>query len=221
MPAFGKTRLQIVNAVLPRLREAEVATTSTTVYSLFIAKLLDSVKTEIEQAHQWRDLRNTFALTCTVGTTLYSFTSSGQYARIMDMWNTSVPQQMALGSFSDFNQKFFGVTTVETGHPTQYLPAGLDSSFDTQVDIWPSPSTTDAIKVNLYVPEPDPPTDATVILCPNQVLIEGIIALALAERGDDNGTAVDKQTMLYEQMLRSAIAADTGHDNSETDWIIR
>jgi len=220
MAVYGRTRLQLVNAVLERLRESTVATTSTNTYAALIAQMVDTIKDQIEAAWTWRDLRNTYSLTCTAGTSAYTFTSSGQYARILDMWNTSTNEQMQQGNFHDFNQKFWGVSSVQTGHPTQYLAAGLDSSYDLQVDIWPVPDASDTIKANLYVPQPALTVDTTVVLVPNQPLIEGVYALALAERGDDNGTNLQNQQALYEQMLRDAIAREMGRDESEFDWYV-
>src|SRR3990167_846655 len=133
MPAQGKTRLQIVNAVLSRLREATVATTSTTVYSLFIASLVDTVKAEIEQAHQWLALRNTYDLTCVAGTTSYVLTSAGLYSRVLDMWNTTLPQRMKRSTFAVMNERFFGESSVQTGNPTEYILAGFDTNYDLTV----------------------------------------------------------------------------------------
>ena len=220
MAASGKTKLQLVNAVLARLRESTVATTSTTTYSSLILEFVDTVKDEVEAAHYWRDLRNTYTITAVPGTTLYTFTSAGQHARILDMWNSTTQGEVTRGTFHDFNKKFFGVSTVQTGNVTQFLPAGLDSSYDLQVDLWPSPSPTNTIKANLYVPGPalTSVADATVVIAPNQVIIEGALAMAIEERGDDNGTAADKQFARYQNMLASYIAADIGSDESEVAW---
>ena len=218
MPAYGKTRLQIVNAVLPRLREATVATTSSTTYALFIASVLDSVKTRIEAAWKWRDLRDTYTVTVVPNTTSYALTSSGQFARIIDVWNTTTHLPLARGTTAGFNEKFFGVATVQTGDVSEYNPTGLDSNYDVQIDTWPNVTSTNTLKVNLYVPQQDQASDSTVIIAPNQILIEGIIAYALAERGDDGGVAVEAQKMLFEGMLADAIAGEMGEDESESDW---
>lgn len=220
MAASGKTKLQLVNAVLTRLRESTVATTSSTTYSSLILEFVDTVKDEVEAAHYWRDLRNTYTITATPGTTLYTFTSAGQHARILDMWNSTTKAQVSRGAFTSFNQKFFGVDSVATGNVTEFLPAGLDSSYDLQVDVWPSPSTTNTLKANLYIPARalTAVADATVVLAPNQVIIEGALAMAIEERGDDNGTAADKQFARYQNMLASYVAADIGSDESEVAW---
>ena len=217
MALSGRTRLQIINLVLPRLREATVATSSTTVYSTMISTILDEVKAEIEFAHRWRDLRNTYSVTAVSGTTAYTFTDAGPYATILDAWNTTNLNEMKRGNFADFNRKFFGVASVQTGIPTQYLPAGVNSSNDLQVDIWPSPSSTNVLKFNLYVPQLALTSDSTVVTIPNDVLVAGMVARAMAERGDDGDTAA-RQEAVYQGLLASAIAFEVGHDDSELTW---
>jgi hypothetical protein len=218
MPAFGKTRLQVVNEVLERLRESTVATTSSTTYATLVARVLNSVKTEIEQSWAWLNLRDTYNVTATPGVTSYALTGTGQYAQILDVWNTTSKRQMVRGTYAGFNQKFFGANTLQTGDPTQYLPVGVDANFDLQFDIWPNPSSTNSLVVNVYAPQPDPALDDTVIVVPSQILIEGIVAYLLAERGDDNGTAAQAQQAYYRALLAGSVATEGGHDPSEQDW---
>lgn len=218
MPTTGRTFLQTINIVLPRLRKATVAANNTTTYSTMIGTLVNQVKTEIEWAHDWRDLRNTYTVTAVPGTTAYTFTSAGPNAQILDAWNTTSLAEMKRGTFSDFNEKFFGVSTVETGEPSQYLTAGLDANYDLQVDIWPSPSSTNTLKFNLYVPQATLTSDSTVITIPNDVLIEGVVARALAERGDDGGDAAKMQEQVYMRMLALAIANEKRHSPDEVNW---
>lgn len=218
MPAFGQTKLQIINAVLPRMREATVATSSSTVYAALVSSVLNSVKTQIEAAWKWRDLRDTYTVTVVPGTTSYALLSSGQFAKILDVWNQTTHQEVDRGTTRGFNEKFFGVATVAAGDVTEYNPVGLDASYDVQIDTWPNVTATNSLRVNMYVPAGDPATDATVILVPNQILIEGMIAYLMAERGDDNGVQVQTQQALYQNMLADAIAGEIGEDESETDW---
>jgi len=218
MPAYGQTRLQIVNAVLPRLRESTVATTSANIYAALVASVLNTVKAQIEAAWQWRDLRDTYTVTVTPGVTSYALTGAGQFAQITDAWNRTTNYKLQRGTTQGFNEKFFGVTTVQTGDVTEFCPAGLDASYDVQIDTWPNVTSTNTLKVNLYVPAADPSSDSTVILVPNQVLIEGMVAYLLAERGDDSGTAVQMQVAIYERMLGDAIASEISQDSSESDW---
>jgi len=218
MPAFGKTRLQIINEVLPRLREKTVATSSSTTYATLVASVLNTVKTQIEQAWQWRSLRDTYTVTVVPGTTSYALTSSGQFATIIDAWNTTTNFPLERGTTRGFNEKFFGVSTVQTGDVQEYNVVGLDANFDVQIDTWPNVTRSNVLKVNLYLPQQDP-ADSTVILVPNQVLIEGMVAYLMAERGDDSGVSAQAQQDLYKEMLGGAIAAEIGQDQSEADWV--
>lgn len=218
MAAYGQTRLQIINAVLSRLREGTVATSSSTTYASLVATVLNSVKTEIEHAWQWRQLRDTYNVTVVPNTTCYSLTGSGQFGQVIDAWNTTTNRPLERGTTADFNEKFFGVSTVQRGPVTHYNPVGLDASYDLQIDTWPNVESSNNLKVNVYAPEVDPATDSTVILVPNQVLIEGMLAYLLAERGDDNGTGVQTQMQLYQRLLGDAISVDAGHDPSEVDF---
>ena len=218
MPAFGQTKLQIVNAVLPRMREATVATSSSTVYASLVSAVLNTVRTQIEQAWMWKALRDTYTVTVTPGSVSYSLTGSGQFARIMDVWNTTSDAEVTPGSYHTFNERFFANDVVSTGDVTEYNQVGLDSNYDIQIDIWPNVLATNVLKVNLYLPQADPAADSTVILVPNQILIEGMVAYLMAERGDDNGVAYQQQQQLYQDMLAGAIAAEAGQDQTEVDW---
>ena len=218
MPAYGQTKLQIINQVLPRMREATVATSSSTVYASLASAVLNTVRTQLEQAWMWKALRDTYTVTVTPGSVSYSLTGSGQFARIMDVWNTTSDAEVTPGSYHTFNERFFANDVVSTGDVTEYNQVGLDSNYDIQIDIWPNVLATNVLKVNLYLPQPDPATDSTVILVPNQILIEGMVAYLMAERGDDNGVAYQQQQQIYQDMLAGAIAAEAGQDQTEVDW---
>ena len=166
----------------------------------------------------WRTWRDTYTVTVAPGTTSYSLTSSGQFARILDVWNTTSDREVSQGTFHSFNEHFFATDTVATGDVSEYNVVGLDNNYDLQIDTWPDVTGTNSLRVNLYLPAADPATDATVLLVPNQILIEGIVSYLMAERGDDGGIAVQTQTELYKDMLAGAIAAEVAHDASEVDW---
>lgn len=218
MPAFGRTKLQIINAVLPRMREGTVATSSSTTYAALVSSVISTVKTQIEQAWDWRDLRDTYQIDVVANTASYVLTSSGQFARILDMWNETTNREVTRGTTRGFNEKYFGTSSVQTGDPTEYNPVGLNSNYDVQFDVWPRPTRSNSLIVNIYMPEPDPATDSTVILVPNQILIEGVVAYLIAERGDDGGIGAQTQMDLYKEMLAGAIAAETSQDESEITW---
>jgi hypothetical protein len=216
----SNTYIEIINKVLVRLRESTVSAVAETTYSALIGAIVNRVKTEIEDAWLWHALRDTYSLTCVPGTCSYTMTGSGPDAVIINAWNTTQQDQMTPGSVHFFDEKFFGVSTPATGNPTHYVVSGLDSNFDLTIDVWPVPGTaiTDALKVNLYKPQAELSATTDVPLVPQVVLVEGALARAIMERGDDGGIAIQSQEQLYRELLSSAVARDIGRDSTELIW---
>jgi len=212
------TYLEIVNKVLVRLRESTVATVSENTYSALIGALVNRVKTEMEDTWRWHALRDTYVITCVAGTVSYVLTDSGPDAVVLDAYNTTTQSRMSPGSVSQFNARFFATNSVATGNPGEYLPSGLDSSFDLSIDVWPAPTGTDSLKFNLYLPQGDLTVDGDVPRVPVVPLVEGTIARAIAERGDDGGILIQSQEALYRELLASAVARDSGRDELELIW---
>ncbi len=220
MSASGLTWLQIINRVLARLREDAVAANDSTTYSAFIGSLVNQVKAEIEDAYRWNAMRDTYAVTCVAGTATYALTGSGMNTSIINGWNTTYPRELIRGTNAQFDRNFFGVSSVQTGVVTHYIPAGYDANYDTKIDLFPVPSGTDALKFNTYTPQADLSADATVPLCPQSVLIEETIARAMLERGDEGAPQpAPGETFIRRDLLDSAIARESAHDDTEQDWI--
>ena len=214
----SSTYLQIVNKVLVRLREAQVSTVSETTYSALIGALVNRVKTELEDTWRWHALRDTYLVTCTPGTATYVLTGSGPDAVILDAYNTSTQQAMMPATVKTMNDRFFGVSTPTTGRPSEYIPAGMNASFDLSIDIWPVPTQADALKFNLYLPQAELSSDSDVPRVPIVPLVEGAVARAIAERGDDGGVVIQSQESLYRELVASAVARDAAKDESELNW---
>jgi hypothetical protein len=214
----SNTYLEIVNKVLVRLREATVSTVTENSYSTLVGAIVNRVKTEIEDSWRWHSLRDTYSVPCTPGTSSYTMTGSGPDAIVIDAWNTTQQRLMSPGTVAGFNANFFGVTTPRTGSPEQYLMSGLDASFDLTIDVWPVPDAADVLKVNLYKPQAELNGGTDVPLVPQVVLVEGALARAIMERGDDGGIAIQSQEQLYRELLGSAIARDSGRDEFELIW---
>lgn len=219
MSASGLTFLQIINRVLARLREDSVAAHNTTTYSTMIGTIVNQVKAEIEDAYHWNAMRDTYSVTAVPNTTTYALTGAGMNAMIIDGWNTTTPGPLKKGTNAAFNDRFFGVTTVQTGSVQEYIPAGYDANYDMKIDIWPNPSATNALKFNIFVPQADLAADATVALVPQSVLIEETIARAMLERGDEGAPQPQPgETFIRKDLLNSAIAREASHDDYENDW---
>src|SRR3990167_8230195 len=120
MAAYGQTKLQIINTVLTRMREGTVATSSSTTYANLVASVLNSVKTQLENAWIWKALRDTYTVTVIPDITSYALTSAGQLARILDVWNTTSDREVTQGTYHNFNERFFAHDTIATGDVREY-----------------------------------------------------------------------------------------------------
>lgn len=223
MATYGLTLLQIVNRIQRRLREEETAAYNTNAYSSHITDVVNQVKNEIEDAWDWHAMRDTYSVSTQNNVSHYAFTNAGPNARVIDAWNTTTGGELERSTNRSFNSKFFGVgsSSVQTGSPTKYLPAGTDSNHDLCVDVWPIPVTgyLDTLKFNLFVPEDDLAANATVTKVPQDVLIEESIARLLAERGEEGAQqAQPGDTFIRRDLLSQAIVRDHGADPTETDW---
>lgn len=219
MAAFGLTYLQLVNRVLARLREAQVATVNETTYSTFIGTLLNQVKAEVENAYYWNPLRVTYIITTTQNVSSYNFVGAGADAVILEGWNTTAPRPLTRGTNVQFNEWYFGQTTTPTGSTTHFIPSGLSANNDLRVDVYPMPSTAETLKFNLYQPQADLSADGDVCYCPQTVLLEETIARAMFERGDESAPKPQPgETFILRELLSSAAARDSGHDPQEANW---
>lgn len=225
MAAYALTWLQIINRVLVRMRESTVSNYNDTDYSTHIGQVVNAVKAEIEGAHRWHALRDTFTVSTTNNTSSYSLTDAGAHAQIIDGWNTTQGLELTRGTRASFNSKFFGTgsASVQTGSPTMYLPSGLDGSYDLTLDVWPIPVTgsLDTLKFNVYVPQDDLAANGDITRVPQDVLIEEVVARMKNERGDEDAPKpIPGETFILRDLLAGAIAADGGHDDSEYDWTV-
>ena len=221
MTTFGNDYLALINIVLARMREASVATVSETTYSTFISKLLNQVKTEIEQAFYWNALRDTYAVNTVVDTTSYTFTGAGPEAIVLDGWDTTSQNMLKRGTNAQFNTWFFGVAaaSIQTGPPRYFIPAGISADYDLKIDVWPKPDAVYALSFNVYKTQPDLSASTDVALIPQSVLIEETVARAMVERGDEMAPKPQPgETFIMRDLLAIAISREAGHDSSEQDW---
>ena len=85
-----------------------------------------------------------------------------------------------------------------------------------QVDIFPVPDKEYIIRINAVVPQADLVLSADVPLIPAQLIIEGTIARAISERGEDGG--MQDQEFRYQRLLSDYISIEAAQKPYETIW---
>lgn len=209
------TYLEIVNKVLRRLRETEVSTVNENTYSTLIGDLVNSIKSEVENAYNWSVLRQTLTATTSNNLFNYVLTGAGTRFKVIDVVNDTSNWFMNERSLTWFNQQFL-LTTPQTGSPAYYNFNGVDTNGDTQVDVFPIPNGNYDLRFNVVLPQADLVNDADVIQVNGQLVVEGTIGRAISERGEDGGN--QDQEFRYRNMLADLIAIEANNRPDEITW---
>ncbi len=209
------TYLEIVNKVLKRLREPTVASVSENSYSSLIGDLVNVAKREIEDAWNWSTLRTTLTATTAPDLFNYVLRGAGTRFRVLEIINDTDNVFLYPRDGRWFETNLL-MTPVQKGSPLYYNFNGVTSYGDTQVDVFPVPDGVYTLRFNVVMPQDDLTLDTEVVQIPYTLLIEGTLARAIAERGEDGGN--QDQEMRYRNMLADLIAIEAGTRPEETTW---
>lgn len=207
--------LQLVNKVLIRLRETEVTSVQDNPYSKLIGEFVNIVKREVEDTWNWQALRNTITANTVPDSYSYVLTGTDTRIRVTNVVNDTTNYRLEYRD-TDWFTKAFLQRPLEYGEPRFYNFNGIHASGAKQVDLYPIPDSEYAIRFNLFQPEADLESDADTVRTPNQIIIEGAVARAISERGDDGGYTEQEQR--YNRILSDYIANEAGNRPEETRW---
>jgi len=212
-----KTYLQLVNAVLTKLREDTVSTVSASTYSTLIGILVNEAKREVEDSYAWNALKDTITVTTTTSGFSYSLTGSGQRFSVIDAYNQT--SQVEMHSIPTNNMNNMIITSNQQGEPVWYNFNGSDTNGDTQVDVYPIPNGAYQLYFNLIIPQADLSVDTTGIFVPDEPVVLNAYARAIVERGEDGGILSGEAYALYKRSLANHIALDQSRQPDETLWV--
>jgi hypothetical protein len=212
------TFLQLVNNVLARLRESQVASVTTNAYSTLIGAYINDSKRAVEDAWDWNCLSQAITVNTTGGVSTYTVTGSGRRPKGIVVNNTTqktpvrnVPLQWII----DQQQ----LTNVTQSSPVScYAWNGTDGT-DNKVEVWPPPGDVETLIFNLYVPQLPLTADGDVITVPYEAVIAGAYARAIAERGEDGGLATSEAYGLFKSILADQIALESNNFVEYDTWV--
>lgn len=210
------TYLEVVNRVLRRLRENEVSSVNETPYSTLVGDLVNVVKAEIEDSWDWSALRDTLTVVTTPSLFNYVLTSAGTRFRVLDVVNDTDNFFIEQRSARWFDEQFLMTSEGQRGSPIYYNFNGVDPNGDAQVDFFPIPDAVYNIRMNMVIPQPELTLDSTKVLIPGTLLVEGVLARAISERGEDGGYL--EQQERYDTMLSNLIAYEAMNRPDEVTW---
>jgi hypothetical protein len=209
------TYLELTNKVLRRLRENEVSSVQETPYSRLIGDLINVVKREVEDAWDWSALRTTLTATTSNGLFNYVLTGSTSRIRVLEAINDTSNWFLQQKSTRWFDQQFL-LVNIQTGSPIYYNFNGINSNGDSQIDFFPVPDGVYELRINCVIPQKPLSADSDIILIPAEVVIEGAIARAISERGDDGGSIEQEQR--YRYIAADYIAIESQLRLDEVTW---
>lgn len=212
------TYLETVNNVLRRLREPTVSSVNESNYSAMIGVFVNDAKREVEDAHDWNVLSDTLTANTSAGIFNYVLVGSGNRFRVIDVLNDSNDTELRYAPTKWMNKQFL-LTNTQSAAPLFYNFNGVDSNYDTQVDIYPVPDTVYALRFNLIIPQADLVTDSTRILVPPHLVSQLAYAKAIAERGEDGGNLSSEAYALYKMSLANEVAIERNRYEEEMNWV--
>jgi len=215
------TYLELVNAVMRRLRESEVATVqgsgNSNTYARLIGDFVNESKSQIEAAWDWSALRSTLTLTTTANVFNYELQNTRNSAKVLDVWNDTNDIEMLYKDSNWFNREFL-TATPQTGIPTFYNFNGVSTDGDTQVDIYPIPDGVYDLRFNMTLRNLPLVNDTDTTVLPTRPIILLATAMAIEERGEDGGQQSMNAYSAAQSALSDEIAFDAARHPEDTIW---
>ena len=208
------TYLNLVNGVLRRLRENEVATVQADSYSKLIGDLVNDAKDLVESAWDWSALRTTLAINTVDGTYNYSLTGSGDKIKELNVINDTSNLNMEYRTNNWFDDKFY-VGTPASGAPEYYTYAGTDSNGDMTIDVYPKPDAVYALRFDSVKRNGVLSADSDTLSVPENHVVQLAVAFAVRERGETGGTSTAEYFQIANKYLSDAVAHDAGRHPEE------
>lgn len=210
------TYLDIVNAVLRRLREDQVNTVSSNAYSQLIGDFVNETKREVEDSWNWIQLRDTVEVNTQANVFNYTLTGAGSRFRLIDVVRTNYGYFLRPASTNWMDQQFALPQTFK-GQPMWYNFNG-GSNGDPNVDLFPIPDQAYQLHFNMVIPQKDLSSDTDNLVVPSMPVILGTWARAIAERGEDQSLHANEAWALYQSELSTRIALDVANVAEELVW---
>ena len=207
------TYLQLVNKVLVRLREDEVATVNENSYSKLIGEYVNDAKLSVETAWDWTGLRTTLTVDTQANVFNYVLTGADNTIKMLDATNDSLNSFLQYKTSRWFDNAFLDFTSVPKGTTQFYSINGINS-----VDLYPIPDKAYTLRFNLVLRTSEFTADTDVLNVPFNPVVRQATALAARERGETGGTSAAELFALADDSLEDAIAMDAALHPEETIW---
>lgn len=211
------TLIQAINRVLVRMREDEVSNPASTSYSKLIAQFVNDAKREIENAHAWASLKTLVDASVVAADTSVSFTGTNKRTRIVDIYNDTDDQKMIPRTREQII-RYRETGNSQSGRPDWWAYAGHNANGHISIELWPTSDGSYTLTADCLIPQEDIANGDTEITVPGEPVYLRALALALAERGDDQGQSYAQIMNEYQMALNDAVVQDKDNSRYDDSW---
>lgn len=217
----------LLNNILRAVGEEEVDSTTTALassYHKLVLTFLNQIKEEVEDAHNWRALRQTLTAIIPAGSTSAAITGANERSRLVRIQDARLGRLVPLAfDVSDAANPYplnevdlplllYRNTTDVIVQGTVPSCFALDNAAGDSlaVHMWPKCTTDRTIQLTLIVPQDRlPDTDVTgTIKVPTRPIEMGTIWYALNERGEELGQSSIFSEERFRKSLDDAVSRD-------------
>jgi hypothetical protein len=145
--------------------------------------------------------------------------------KVLSVWNLTTDNYLVARPYEWMLKKHNeGVISGESGEPLYFSvgpPGGIRDSLS--LKIYPKSDAAYELEVNMINPQEDLHADDDEFLAPYHPIYLRALALAIRERGEDEGEQYSDVMRSYEQALGSAMAYEQEHRHvglGGGDWIV-
>lgn len=207
------TYVQVVNAVLRRMRETQVTNYDDTDYSTLIGDFVNDVADDM-CAFRWSSLRHLETVSLD-GSLVYEVASTTEESEILRVYNDTQDYRLKVSPYEDITEA--KLYTTNTSNPMWYREYGIHATNLTrQIEVYPD-NSSDTLKVSVWTPQDAFSSSSTVVKIPTRPLIYGTWAMAIEERGEDAGAK--NVASMYQRFLQKAVNRELERrSESENTW---
>ena len=211
------TYLQLVNAVLRRLREDEVTTIEESDYSKLIGDFVNDAKRLVEDSWDWTVLRDNYSISTVAGTSTYALADFSIRSKILSVHNETSNYVIEQESLKRLRELALGTNDAQ-GTIRYWAIDGVDANGDAQVRFYQTPNSVQTITVYAVKRTDQLSGDTDSTFLPSAPIIQWAYSYALRERGETGGQSSAEQALFAKEDLTNAIAQDAGLHPEETIW---
>ena len=207
--------LQLVNAVLDRLREPQVPTVRVNADPVanLVKGFVNDAKRHVEAAHGWNATRKLWAFGTEENVAGYVLPETANGCRISEVMIDGWP-------IDQWDLRALLAGEHKPGRPYRYAWEGTDDEGNIMIRFDPIPEKMFPVRVVGHRNLPDLSLDTENLRLPDQPVIYYALALAARERGEVGGQTATELFAMAQQYISDAIALDATLSPTEYTWAV-